>query len=421
MFVDKVKIYIKAGNGGDGAVSFLRDKKTMNGGPDGGDGGRGGNIVFAVDDKSNNLVDFYYQKHYRAENGTNGGHLNCTGKAGKDLLIKVPRGTVIKNAETDEVIADMFFSDDVKIVLKGGMGGRGNQNFATPSRQAPGFAETGVKTKEFAVILELKTIADVGLIGFPSVGKSQMLSVLTSAKPKIAAYPFTTLTPNLGVASYSGINFLLADIPGLIEGASDGKGLGFDFLRHVERTRMLLHVVDIAEVDCRNAIEDFKIINQELEKYSKGLTKVPQLVVLNKIDLLNGDTTKIDEFKKEYGKDYKILTYSAATREGEKELLQAIINTLSTLPVLEPIKEECFALDKRDFTQYQIIRQGRTYTLVGDKIDEIIRGVNLADPESFAYFQRRLKDEGVIDKLKTEGLKEGDFVRVAAFEFEYLD
>ena len=421
MFVDKVKIKIKAGNGGDGSVSFLRDKFTMNGGPDGGDGGKGGNVVFEVDDRCNNLVDFHFKKKFVAENGTNGGHLKCNGKRGKDVVIYVPRGTVIKNVETGAVIADMFYSGQKTIVLKCGLGGRGNMNFATPTRQAPGFAETGVKTKEYEVILELKTIADVGLIGFPSVGKSKILSVITSAKPKIADYPFTTLTPNLGVASYGDVNFLIADIPGLIEGASEGRGLGFDFLRHVERTRMLLHVVDIAEVDCRNALEDFKIINEELVKYSKNLASVPQIVVLNKIDLLNGDLTKVEEFKKEYGKDYKILTYSAATREGEKQMLQAIVETLSTLPKTEPIGEECFELDKRDLTQFQILKQSHTYTLTGDKIDEIIRGVNLADPESFAYFQNRLKDEGVIDALKEKGLTDGEYIRVGTFEFEYMD
>jgi len=421
MFVDKVSIHIKAGNGGDGALSFLRDRNTMNGGPDGGDGGKGGDIVFEVDKSSNNLVDFYYQKHYRAANGENGGKRHCAGKCGEDLVIKVPRGTIIKDKETGRVVADMFYLDDRKVVLKGGLGGRGNQNFATSTRQAPAFAETGVKTKEYEVVLELKTIADVGLLGFPSVGKSKILSVLTSAKPKIADYHFTTLSPNLGVSSYGGKTFLIADIPGIIEGASEGKGLGFQFLRHVERTKMLLHVVDIAEVDGRSAIEDFKVINDELKKYSKSLLDVPQIVVLNKIDLLNGDFTKVEEFKKEYQKDYKILTYSAATRENEKELLQTIVETLSKLPETEPVPAEIFELDRRDFTKFEIIKQGNTYELKGDKIDEIIRGVNLNEPESFAYFQSRLTNEGVMDALKKKGMKDGDFVRVGTFEFEYWE
>lgn len=421
MFIDKVTIKIKAGNGGDGALSFLRDRKTMNGGPDGGDGGRGGNIVFEVDNDSNNLVDFYHQKKFFAENGENGGHRHCAGKSGADLVIKVPRGTVIKDKESGRIIADMFYPDDRKVILKGGLGGRGNQNFATPTRQAPAFAETGVKTKEFEVVLELKTIADVGLLGYPSVGKSKILSVLTSARPKIADYHFTTLNPNLGVASYGGKTFLIADIPGLIEGASEGKGLGFRFLKHVERTKILLHVVDIAEVDGRNAIEDFKVINEELEKYSKNLLGVPQIVVLNKIDLLDGDMTKVKEFKNTYGADYTILTYSAATREGEKELLQTIVEELSKLPEQVPQQAEVFEIDRRDFTQYDIIKHGNTFELVGDKIDEIIRGVNLAEPESFAYFQNRLKDEGVMDNLKLHGLKDGDFIRVLSFEFEYWE
>ena len=421
MFVDKVTIHIKAGNGGDGALSFLRDRKTMNGGPDGGDGGKGGDIVFEVDKNSNNLVDFYYQKHFRAPDGENGGKRRCAGKKGEDLVIRVPRGTIIRDKETGRVIADMFYLDDRKVVLKGGLGGRGNQNFATPTRQAPAFAETGVKTKEYEVVLELKTIADVGLLGFPSVGKSKILSVLTSAKPKIADYHFTTLSPNLGVSSYGGKTFLLADIPGLIEGASEGKGLGFQFLRHVERTKILLHVVDIAEVDGRSAIDDFVVINQELKKYSKNLLDVPQIVVLNKIDLLNGDMSKVDEFKKKFGKDYKILTYSAATRENEDELLQTIVETLSKLPESEPLPTEIFELDKRDFTKYEIIKQGNTYELFGDKIDEIIRGVNLNEPESFAYFQNRLQNEGVIDALRQKGMKDGDFVRVGTFEFEYWE
>ena len=421
MFVDKVNIHIKAGNGGDGALSFLRNKKTMNGGPDGGDGGKGGDVVFVVDKNSNNLVDFYYQKHYRAENGANGGKHHCAGKAGEDMIVKVPRGTIIREKDTNRVIADMFYPDDKCVVLRGGLGGRGNQNFATSTRQAPAFAETGVKTKEFEVVLELKTIADVGLLGFPSVGKSKILSVLTSAKPKIADYHFTTLSPNLGVASYGGRTFLMADIPGLIEGASEGKGLGFQFLKHVERTKILLHVVDIAEVDGRSAIEDFKVINTELEKYSKNLVGVPQIVLLNKIDLLNGDMTKVEEFKKEYGKDYKILTYSAATREGENELLQTIVEYLSKLPESKPEQVEVFQIDKRDLTKFEIIKEGNTYELVGDKIDEIIRGVNLDEPESFAYFQNRLKDEGVMKKLIQSGLKDGDYIRVKTFEFEYWE
>ena len=421
MFVDKTRIYLKAGNGGDGSVSFLRDRTTMTGGPDGGNGGKGGDIIFEVDTGSNNLVDFYFTKHFRAENGVNGGHLNCNGKAGKDLIIKVPQGTVVKDADNGNIVADMFDKNTRVVVLKGGEGGRGNAMFANSRRQAPAFAETGEKTKEYAVDLELKTIADVGLIGFPSVGKSKILSVLTSAKPKIADYHFTTLTPNLGVASYHSQNFLIADIPGLIEGASEGKGLGFEFLRHVERTRMLVHVVDIASVDGRDPIEDFKVINEELKKYSFELSKAPQIVVLNKIDLLAGDNEKIDEFKKAYGKKYKILTFSAATLEGKDELLKTIVETLSLIKPLEPLKAETFSLDKRDFTKFEITKENNVYVVSGDLIDDLIRGIILEEPESLAYFQKRLVWSGVHDKLVKMGVKEGDTVRIGAFEFEFFD
>lgn len=422
MFIDKTNIFIKAGNGGDGAISFLRDAKTMKGGPDGGTGGNGGSIVFVADKDSNNLVDFYYTKHFRAENGENGSHQKCNGKGGKDLIIKVPVGTIVRDAETNNIIADIFYPDDRKVVLKGGNGGRGNSKFANSRRQTPDFAETGVKVQEHQVILELKTIADVGLIGFPSVGKSKILSVLTSARPKIADYPFTTLSPNLGVASYGGLNFLVADIPGLIEGASTGKGLGFDFLRHIERTRMLVHVIDISSVSGRNPIEDFKVINEELLKYSKNLSKLPQIVLLNKIDLLGGDFTPVEEFKKEYEKDYKILTFSAATREGLTEFLQTVTHMLSTLPKQEPLKADTLNLEVKDYTKFEIVKINENYyELKGDMIDEIIRGINLDNPESLAYFQKRLKSGGVFDKMKEMGIKEGDTVRVSAFEFEFVD
>lgn len=421
MFVDKTKIFIKAGNGGNGAVSFLRDKHTMNGGPDGGCGGRGGNIVFEVDNSLNNLVDFYFTKHYRATNGENGGHLNCNGKCGEDLIIKVPRGTVVKDAETGDIIADMFFEDDKKIILKGGNGGRGNAVFATPTRQAPGFAETGEITKEYAVELELKSIADVGLIGFPSVGKSKILSILTSAKPKIADYHFTTLTPNLGVAMYDKQKILIADIPGLIEGASEGRGLGFEFLRHVERTRILVHVIDIAGVDGRDPLEDFVVINKELERYSKILSKVPQIVVLNKTDLLMDNDDRVNEFIEKYGKDYKILTFSAALRQGVDELLKTIVNTLSKLPPLEPMRVETIKLDKKDKESIEIVRQGKVFEVRGGYIDELIRLINLDDFESFSYFQSRLKKDGIIDMLLSKGMKEGNIVRVGSFEFEYME
>ena len=419
MFVDKTEITIKAGNGGDGAISFLRDKNTMNGGPDGGNGGNGGSIIFEVDAGLNNLVDYYYTKKFKAENGVNGGHLKCAGKNGKDLIIKVPQGTIVKDQEGN-IVADMFSIDQRTVVLKGGKGGRGNYNFATPRRQAPSFAETGVKTKEYTVTLELKTIADVGLIGFPSVGKSKLLSILTSAKPKIADYHFTTLSPNLGVCNYFDQNFLIADIPGLIEGASEGRGLGFDFLRHIERTRMLVHVIDIASVDGRDPLEDFVIINKELSSYSKTLSKVPQIIVLNKIDLLTS-VEKIKEFKAKYEKDYKIVCISAATRQNIDELKKEIVTSLNQLPKLERIKADVVELDRNDKTSFEVAREGGIFVVYGGYVDELVRLINLADPESVAYFQRRLKNDGVIDKLLNMGLKEGDIIRFGEREFEYFE
>lgn len=424
MFVDKTRIYIKAGNGGDGKVNFYRDTLTMHGGPDGGDGGKGGDVVFVADEGLNNLVDFYYTKHFKAENGTNGGSSNAYGKSGEDLILKVPCGTIVRDAETGKVIADMIKHGERQIVLRGGLGGRGNSKFANSRRQSPTFSELGEKTKEYAVDLELKTIADVGLIGYPSVGKSKILSVLTSAKPKIAAYHFTTLSPNLGVVKYYNNSFIIADIPGIIEGASEGKGLGLEFLKHIERTRILLHIVDIAGVDGRDPVEDFVTINNELKKYSKEVAEAPQIVVLNKMDLIFDDQQKqkVEEFKNAYGKDYKIVEFSAATRQGVDELLNAVIKEISQLPPksLEPV--EVFELDRRDYTSINISRddEGR-FVVSGGLIDKMSRGIILSDPESFAYFQRRLKQNGIIDKLLEKGLKEGDSVKIGAYEFEYFE
>ena len=422
MFVDKTRIYIKAGNGGDGKVNFYRDTMTMHGGPDGGDGGKGGDIIAVADSGLNNLVDFYYTKRYKAENGENGGKSNAYGKSGEDLILKVPCGTVIRDAETGKVIADMIEHGKKTILVRGGSGGRGNSKFANSRRQTPTFSELGEKTKEYAVDLELKTIADVGLIGFPSVGKSKILSVLTSAKPKIAAYHFTTLSPNLGVVKYYDNSFVIADIPGLIEGASEGKGLGFEFLKHIERTRILLHIIDIAGVDGRDPVEDFEIINKELRIYNEEVAKSPQIVVLNKVDLLYDDRTKLEEFKAKYGKQYKIIEFSAALRTGIDELLKTVIEEISKLPKKTSEVTEVFELDKRDYTSIKITREGDgTFVVSGGLIDKMSRGIILSDPESFAYFQRRLKQNGIIDKLIERGLKEGDNVRIGVYEFEYIE
>ncbi len=425
MFIDKAKIYIKAGNGGDGAVSFFRDKLTTNGGPDGGTGGKGGDVVFVVDKSANNLVHYYYDKHFRAKDGENGGKKNIYGKSADDLIVKVPKGTVIKDFETGKVIADMFYADQKQVILKGGIGGRGNAKFANSVRQAPRFSELGEKTEEKAVVLELKTIADVGLVGFPNVGKSTLLSVVSSAKPKIANYHFTTLVPNLGVAKYMEYNFLIADIPGLIEGAAEGVGLGHDFLRHIERTKMIVHVVDISGFEGRDPIEDFKIINKELEDYSKELAKAPQIVVLNKTDILQPDSTNVEDFKEAYGKDYKIITMSAVTTKGTKELLQEIAKVLPTIKAKEPIAIEEFNFDTRDKTSLNIkhLKMGdeNIYDVSGGLINHLARSIVLTDMESFSYFQRRLKSDGIMDEIRKAGAEEGDTIRILGTEFELID
>lgn len=424
MFVDKTRIYIKAGNGGDGKVNFYTDTMTMHGGPDGGDGGKGGDVIAIADEGLNNLVDYYYTKHFKAENGENGGKSKAYGKSGQDLILKVPCGTIIRDSETGRIIADMIKHGEKRVLVRGGNGGRGNAKFANSRRQTPTFSELGEKTSEYAVDLELKTIADVGLIGFPSVGKSKILSVLTSAKPKIAAYHFTTLTPNLGVVKYYDKSFVIADIPGLIEGASEGKGLGFEFLKHIERTKILLHIIDIAGVDGRDPLEDFEIINKELRAYNKEVANSPQVIVLNKMDLLYDDESKqkLYEFKEKYGKDYKIIEFSAATRIGIDELLNTIINEIAKLPNKESEIVEVYELDKRDYTSINITRDDDgTYVVSGGLIDKMSRGIILSDPESFAYFQRRLKQNGIIDKLLEKGLQEGDYVRIGVYEFEYVE
>ena len=331
MFVDTAKIYIKSGDGGSGAVSFHREKYVPNGGPDGGDGGNGGDVVFVADPDMRTLLDFRYIRHYRAQNGQNGQGDMCKGKRGEDVIIKVPCGTVIKDGLSGRIMADMYKHGERKSILKGGQGGKGNARFTTPTRQAPNFSQTGEATKEISVLLEVKTIADVGLIGFPNVGKSTILSVITKARPKIANYHFTTLSPNLGVASYHGHSFVVADIPGLIEGASDGVGLGHDFLRHIERTRMLLHVLDISGSEGRDPVEDYRVINNELERYSEKLAALPQIVIANKSEL-PGSAENLERLKKAV--DNEIIEVSAATAQGFDKLLGAVWRVLEKLPAL---------------------------------------------------------------------------------------
>ena len=422
MFVDKVRIYIKAGNGGKGAISFRREKGIPNGGPDGGNGGKGGDIIFRVSKDMNNLVSFRYASHFKAQNGEVGEGNNRSGKSGNDLVIKVPQGTILKDHETGKVIADLFYIDKNYVILRGGEGGRGNAFFKSATRQAPHFSQTGEVTKEYSVDLELKTIADVGLIGYPNVGKSTLLSAITNAKPKIANYHFTTLSPNLGVVKYYDHDFIVADIPGLIEGASEGMGLGHDFLRHIERTRMLVHVIDISMQDGRDPYDDFVVINKELAKFNKTLASRPQVVVLNKIDQVK-DYFVLDKFiNKVKPKGYKIVTISALCHENIDELLKTIWQELEKLPPQVPIEIEEYGFDENDKTAINVNKiSDHFFELSGGFIDNIIRGIVVNDYESLSYFWKRLKNDGIIDMLKEKGLKDGDTVRIGKVEFEYIE
>ena len=427
MFLDKVTITIKAGDGGKGAVSFYRSALTANGGPDGGDGGKGGNIIFKANSGMNTLYSFTFKKKFVAENGENGGKTNKTGKDGKDVVIDVPAGTVIYDAESNKVIADLRDNNQTFVALKGGKGGKGNAFYATPTRQAPHFSQDGEKCNFRKVVLELKTIADVGLIGYPNVGKSTLLSVISNAKPKIANYAFTTLSPNLGVVNYYDNTFVVADIPGLIEGASQGVGLGHEFLKHTERVRLILHIIDISESEGRNAFDDLMKINDELKKYSEKLYNLPQIIVLSKCDLLTKQELekKYENFKKccnEKGITSEIITISSITNSGLNELKGAIWEKLKDIPNSDPIDIEEYEFDKRDKTSLVITRSDDgSFNVSGGLIENLIRGVVLSDELSFAYFQRRLKDDGIIDKLKERGLKEGDLVHIKDITFEYFD
>lgn len=420
MFLDRVNIFCKAGNGGDGKVSFLRAKFVPNGGPDGGDGGNGGNIVFKTTNKVSNLEAFRYKRSFLAPDGEGGGSNNRSGKSGADLVIFVPQGTVIKNAKNDKVLADMYNVDDEVVLLKGGLGGRGNTHFATPVRQAPKYSELGVKTEKFEIRLELKTIADVGLVGFPNVGKSSLLASVSNAKPKIANYHFTTLSPNIGVVTANGSSFVMADIPGLISGASDGVGLGLDFLRHIERTRLLVHVIDASSSEGRDPFNDYKVINEELKKYSKKVGNIAQIVALNKVDLVQ-DPSELEALKKKFPKNTEIYEISAVAHLGLNELLNGIVKKLATIPVPERIEVEQVGIDKKD-RSFKVVRvcEG-LYEVSGNLIEEITRRVVLDDFTSNAYFQKQLRDEGIIDALKQKGLKDGDTVRLNDIELEYRD
>ncbi len=420
MFTDKVKITIKSGDGGDGMNSFKSYKGKPACGPDGGDGGNGGNIYIVADKNVNDLLSFRYVSKYVAGNGERGGTNKCFGRGGDDVIIKVPLGTVVKDFETGTVIADMFGDGEKKLIAEGGRGGKGNVRFTTSRRHAPNFAQKGEKTEPHVLQLELKVIADVGLIGFPNVGKSTLLSKISAAKPKIANYHFTTLSPNLGVVRYYDNSFVAADIPGLIEGAADGAGLGHDFLRHIERTRMLVHVIDASGTEGRDPIEDFKKINAELKEYSKTLASLPQIIALNKCDVY-GAEENVKAFRKKYCRRYKIFPITAVSGEGTEQLVEAIFNKLQQLPPVSRVEsDESFTYRKSGDLGFEIYMDGEVYVIVGALVDMLCRNVALNDPDSMAYFQKILREKGVISRLKEMGIKENDTISIGDVEFEYI-
>ena len=424
MFVDKAVIRVKAGDGGDGAVSFHREKYVAAGGPDGGDGGKGGNVVFVVDDGMSTLLDFRYKRKYIAEKGQNGGAGKCTGRNAPDLIVKVPRGTVVKDNESGRIIADMS-SDEPKIICRGGKGGKGNYHFATPTRQIPKFSKPGFMGEEFEVSLELKLLADVGLVGFPNVGKSTLISVVSAAKPKIANYHFTTLTPVLGVVrAAENKSFVMADIPGLIEGASDGIGLGHEFLRHVDRCRLIIHVVDVSGCEGRDPKEDFEIINRELENFSEELAERPQIVAANKCDMASEE--QLADFRKFVEeKGYRLFEISAATTMGTKELMSAVATELDKLPPIKEYEAEPLPVMLDESAgmgeRFEITRgDDAVFYVEAPWLEHIMRTVDMDDYASLQYFQRVLRNTGIIDRLEQMGIEEGDTVNIFGFEFDFV-
>ena len=420
MFLDKVRIKIKAGNGGDGAVSFHREKYIAAGGPDGGDGGKGGDVIFVADDHLSTLIDFRYRKHYNAQNGANGASNRKTGKSGEDLLIKVPRGTIIREASSGQIMADVT-GDDPVVLAHGGRGGKGNQHFATATRQVPRFAKAGFDGEAYELSLELKLLADVGLVGFPNVGKSTLLSVVSAARPKIANYPFTTLEPNLGVIRLDdGFSFVMADIPGLIEGASQGVGLGHAFLRHVERCRLLVHLVDVSGSEGRDPIADFQQINQELQQYQQELSARPQIVAANKCDLASAEQKEaFHRYIERQGLPYYEI--SAATTQGTKQLITAIAQQLSALPPIKTYQPDYIPPVLSEQTAVSVYRENEAFFVDAPALERILRTINLDDEESMQYFQRLLRSSGIIDALKEQGVKQGDTVELMGFQFDYVE
>ena len=425
MFADRARIIIKSGKGGDGHVSFRREKYVPDGGPDGGDGGKGGDVIFQVDEGLNTLTDYRHRRKFAAQPGQEGGKKNCHGKNGEDLILKVPEGTVIKDAESGKVIADMSGDNRRMVVLNGGRGGLGNQHFATSTMQAPKYAQPGQDAIEIEVQLELKVIADVGLVGFPNVGKSTFLSRVTNAQPKIANYHFTTLQPNLGVVDMEdGFGFVIADIPGLIEGASEGVGLGHEFLRHIERTKVMVHIVDAAGTEGRDPIADIKAINKELEAYNPELLKKPKVIAANKIDAIYGDENEIiSGLKAEFEKDgIKVFPISAVSGKGVKELLYEVKNLLAKCPKEVTVYEQEFdpALQFFKDEPYTIERaDDAAFVVEGPKIDKMLGYTNIESEKGFLFFQKFMKEQGILKELEARGIQDGDTVRMYGHEFDY--
>lgn len=427
MFADRARIFIRAGKGGDGHVSFRREKYMPDGGPDGGDGGKGGDVIFVVDEGLNTLTDFRHITKYRAQNGEPGGKRNCHGANGADVVLKVPPGTVIKDSETGKVILDMADKKEPVVLLKGGRGGRGNRNYVTSTMQAPKYAQPGQPAKELIVDLELKCIADVGLVGFPSVGKSTFLARVTNARPKIAEYHFTTLTPNLGVVDLGEHNgFVIADIPGIIEGAAEGVGLGLEFLRHIERTKVIIHIVDAASIDGRDPVNDVKIINEELKKYNKDIESRPTVIAANKIDALDeiGYETVIEMLKEEFEKDgVKIFPISAVSGKGISELLWYVNDLVKNAPddVVEFEPEVDLDFHDNPDLPFEVSynEEDDVYVIEGPRIERMLGYTNLESEKGFEFFQKFLKTNGILDQLEALGIGEGDTVRMYGLEFDY--
>ncbi|MCI5569047.1 MAG: GTPase ObgE [Lachnospiraceae bacterium] len=429
MFADRAVIMIRSGNGGNGHVSFRREKYVPDGGPDGGDGGKGGDVIFEVDEGMNTLLNFRHRRKFSAQNGEEGGKKRCHGKNGSDIVLKVPKGTVIKEAKSGKVIADMSGDNLREIIIHGGRGGKGNMNYATPTMQAPKYAQPGQQGYELEVVLELKVIADVGLVGFPNVGKSTFLSRVSNAQPKIANYHFTTISPNLGVVDIEGCSgFVIADIPGLIEGASEGAGLGHRFLRHIERTRMMIHLVDAASTEGRDPIEDIYKINDELVKYEADLANRPQVIAANKTDVIfleEGQEDPVERIRKEFEpKGIKVFPISAATGQGIKELLYYVQSELDKLPKEPAVfereydpQEELFKEELPYTVEYD--KKEKAYVVSGPKIDKMLGYTNLDSEKGFAFFQRFLKESGILNDLEEAGIREGDTVSIYGILFDY--